>query len=62
VRNTETGWTTSKGVWTALSAKEEGVVLDLKLMEKLTVWKTNMATVMKALETLSKFEDKGMVR
>jgi hypothetical protein len=62
VRNTETARTTSKWVRAALSANGEEAVHDLKLMDKSTFSKSDVETVMKALETLSKFADKGMVK
>jgi hypothetical protein len=51
------GRTTSKSMRTALSANEEEAVQDLKPMDNSTCLKRELATVMKALETLSKFAD-----
>jgi hypothetical protein len=61
-RKTATGRTTSKSMRTALSANEEEAVQDLKPMDNSTCLKRELATVMTALETLSKFADKGMVK
>jgi hypothetical protein len=56
------GRTTTKWVRTALNENEEKAVQDLKLRDKSTFLKSDMATVMNALETLSKFADKGMAK
>jgi hypothetical protein len=61
VRNTETGRMTSKWVRTVLSLNKEAVEC-LKLMDKSAFLRSDVATVMKALETLSKFAYQGMVK
>jgi hypothetical protein len=45
-----------------LISNEEEAVPDQKLMDKSTFTRGDVSTVMKALETLSKFAHKGMVK
>jgi glutamyl/glutaminyl-tRNA synthetase len=62
VRNAAAGRTTSKRVRTVLSSIEEEAVQDLKVMDKLTLKKREVAPVVKALETPSTFVHKGMLK
>jgi hypothetical protein len=57
----ETGRATSKRVRTVLSSNEEAV-RESKVKDTLTFLRSEVSTVTKALETLSRFADKGIVK
>jgi hypothetical protein len=59
MRNTETGWMTSKWVRTAEFKRGGGPRSEVH--GQIDVLNSDVATVMKGLETLSKFAEKGMV-